>query len=377
MLPTGRTTAAPAEGQGVVVLSGRGLDPLLTLRHHRYPDGWSGRSVRRDSSRILLVLPSRGGIGFEVEGQAHTLRPGQSLRIPPGAAYRTRHARPHDACWTLAMSAPMAGAMGTPMATPMAASTSESMPAPALTAASTSESMAALTAATAPTALERAAVLLASAPGPLLRRTSREADAALGRLRVPRQPVHWLAEGLWEHTLATLVLLLAREHATALPIPLREPHPAVTRVIGWIEDHLEEPVDVARLTRISALSTSRFYDLFTTQVGTSPKDYVLRRKTELARDWLLADPAVTVTEVAHALSFSTSQHFATVFRRYQGTSPSGARRSPSGTHVRLREAQLDGSAGGEAEQRETPVRRPIRPGGSPSRTGFSVRTSGC
>ncbi|MFE5713274.1 helix-turn-helix domain-containing protein [Streptomyces sp. NPDC056501] len=227
------------------------------------------------------------------------------------------------------------------------------------------------------TALERAAVLLASAPGPLLRRTSREADAALGRLRVPRQPAHWLAEGLWEHTLATLVLLLAREHATALPIPLREPHPAVTRVIGWIEDHLEEPVDVARLTRISALSTSRFYDLFTTQVGTSPKDYVLQRKTEVARDWLLADPAVTVTEVAHALSFSTSQHFATVFRRYQGTSPSGARRSPSGTHVRLREAQLDGSAGGETEQRETPGHRPIRPGGTPSRTGFSVRTSGC
>ncbi|MFI9212558.1 helix-turn-helix domain-containing protein [Streptomyces sp. NPDC053253] len=342
MLPTGRTTAAPAEGQGVVVLSGRGLDPLLTIRHHRYPDGWSGRSVRRDSSRILLVLPSRGGIGFEVEGQAHTLRPGQSLRIPPGAAYRTRHARPHDACWTLAMAAPMGGQPLTPL-----------------------------------TALERAAVLLASAPGPLLRRTSREADSALGRLRVPRQPAHWLAEGLWEHTLATLVLLLAREHATALPVPPREPHPAVTRVIGWIEDHLEEPVDVARLTRISALSTSRFYDLFTTQVGTSPKDYVLRRKTEVARDWLLADPAVTVTEVAHALSFSTSQHFATVFRRYQGTSPSGVRRSPSGTHVRLREAQLDGPAGGETEQRERPVHRPIRPGGTPAYTGFSVRTSGC
>ncbi|MFB7588399.1 helix-turn-helix domain-containing protein [Streptomyces sp. NPDC056169] len=343
MLPTGRTTAAPAEGLGVVTLSGRGLDPLLTFRHHRYPDGWSARSVRRDSSRILLVLPSRGGIGCEVDGQSYSLRPGQSLRIPPGVAYRTRHARPHDACWTLAMGAPRG--------------------APAVTA------------------LERAAVLLASAPGPLLRRTSREADAALARLRVPRQPVHWLAEGLWEHTLATLVLLLAREHATAVPAPLRELHPAVARVIGWIEDHVEEAVDVARLTRISALSTSRFYDLFTSQVGTSPKDYVLRRKTEVARDWLLADPSVTVTQVAHALSFSTSQHFATVFRRYQGTSPSGVRRpaaaTPSGTYVRLREVQLGGPAGGETEQCETPVRRSIRPAGTPSRTGFSARPSGC
>ncbi|WP_220140205.1 AraC family transcriptional regulator [Kitasatospora acidiphila] len=37
---------------------------------------------------------------------------------------------------------------------------------------------------------------------------------------------------------------------------------------------------------------------------------------------------MSVTAVAHALGFSSSQRFATIFRRYQGVSPTGARTAP-------------------------------------------------
>jgi AraC-like DNA-binding protein len=37
-------------------------------------------------------------------------------------------------------------------------------------------------------------------------------------------------------------------------------------------------------------------------------------------------PACSITEIAYALGFSSSQHFATVFRKYYGTSPSRFRK---------------------------------------------------
>lgn len=41
---------------------------------------------------------------------------------------------------------------------------------------------------------------------------------------------------------------------------------------------------------------------------------------------LESDPSLTVTQVAHNLAFSSSQYFATVFRRYLGVSPGDFRK---------------------------------------------------
>lgn len=109
----------------------------------------------------------------------------------------------------------------------------------------------------------------------------------------------------------------------------RQPGPAhrdITRTPAWLDAHLAERVEATDLAAVSGLSTGHFYQAFRDVTGTSPKDCLLRRKTERARAWLASDPAVTVTEVAHALGFSSSQYFATVFRRYQHLPPSGCRR---------------------------------------------------
>jgi AraC-like DNA-binding protein len=52
-----------------------------------------------------------------------------------------------------------------------------------------------------------------------------------------------------------------------------------------------------------------------------PGEYLLRRKVRRAGE-LLAGGDVSVTEVAQALGFSSSQYFATVFRRYRHQRPS-------------------------------------------------------
>jgi AraC-like DNA-binding protein len=102
-------------------------------------------------------------------------------------------------------------------------------------------------------------------------------------------------------------------------------HRDISRTLSWIEEHLSDIADTAQLVVVSGLSSSRFYEAFKAVTGTSPKDYLMRRKTDYANKWLAEDPDVTITDVAHTLGFSSSQQFATVFRRYQGTTPTEAR----------------------------------------------------
>lgn len=60
--------------------------------------------------------------------------------------------------------------------------------------------------------------------------------------------------------------------------------------------------------------------LFREELGISAGEYFTRLRVARARDWLRATDA-SVTDVAMTLGFSSSQYFATVFRKYTGMSP--------------------------------------------------------
>ncbi len=60
-----------------------------------------------------------------------------------------------------------------------------------------------------------------------------------------------------------------------------------------------------------------------------PGEFILRCKVEHARR-LLAEEASPITEIAFRLGFSSSQYFATVFKRYTNMTPREARREAKG-----------------------------------------------
>ena len=95
--------------------------------------------------------------------------------------------------------------------------------------------------------------------------------------------------------------------------------PLMQRILSFIEQHLAEPIRVARLAQVARLSVSRCKTRFKREVGVPPAEYWLRQKIERAII-LLRDQSVT--EVAYALGFSSSQYFATVFKRYTLINPS-------------------------------------------------------
>jgi AraC-like DNA-binding protein len=95
--------------------------------------------------------------------------------------------------------------------------------------------------------------------------------------------------------------------------------PLMQRVLRYIESHLGDPVHVPDLAQVARLSESRFKARFKRELGVPPAEFWLRKKIEKAV-LLLRDQDVTA--VAYELGFSSSQYFATVFKRYTLLKPS-------------------------------------------------------
>ena len=81
-----------------------------------------------------------------------------------------------------------------------------------------------------------------------------------------------------------------------------------------------EPLDLDALAAEARLSKYHFLRLFRTTYGVTPTEYVSRRRIERAQD-LLRATNLTVTEVCHAVGFSSLGSFSSRFREVVGETP--------------------------------------------------------
>jgi AraC-like DNA-binding protein len=77
---------------------------------------------------------------------------------------------------------------------------------------------------------------------------------------------------------------------------------------------------LAELAAEAELSPSRFKSKFKAQIGIAPHEFILRCKMEAAKQMFL-ERRKTGTDTAMDLGFSSSQYFATVFRRFTRQTP--------------------------------------------------------
>jgi transcriptional regulator GlxA family with amidase domain len=85
--------------------------------------------------------------------------------------------------------------------------------------------------------------------------------------------------------------------------------------------HYAEPLDLDALAAVAGLSKFHFQRLFTLTYGVSPAAHLSRRRVERAQD-LLRVTNLTVTEVCHAVGFSSHGSFSRRFRELVGETPS-------------------------------------------------------
>jgi AraC-like DNA-binding protein len=85
--------------------------------------------------------------------------------------------------------------------------------------------------------------------------------------------------------------------------------------------HYTEPLDLDAMAAVAGLSKFHFQRLFKATYGRTPAAYLSERRVERAQD-LLRATNLTVTEVCHAVGFSSLGSFSSRFREIVGETPS-------------------------------------------------------
>jgi len=131
---------------------------------------------------------------------------------------------------------------------------------------------------------------------------------------------------LYIETIAQLIgVHLARAHSSRSrarqPAPPDGLTPArIRRLLDYIEQHLGEDLSLEAMAAEVNLSPIYLARAFRSTVGEPPHQYVVRRRVEHARR-LLAGTALSITEIALAVGFSSQSHLSNWFRRLVGVSP--------------------------------------------------------
>jgi transcriptional regulator GlxA family with amidase domain len=87
-----------------------------------------------------------------------------------------------------------------------------------------------------------------------------------------------------------------------------------------IDRDYAQPLDLEALARTAGISKYHFHRLFSATYDRTPAAYLSERRVERAQD-LLRSANLTVTEVCHAVGFSSLGSFSSRFRQIAGESP--------------------------------------------------------
>jgi AraC-like DNA-binding protein len=174
--------------------------------------------------------------------------------------------------------------------------------------------------------------------------TSKAITALL--LNAPRHA--WPSTGLFQTLITTLVAELSSprafhcprvvhltaqlilELATILGNPKHQGDSTDTDRFPWLIKELErrcaEPWTLNAMATLIGLKHTRFSELFHHYTGDSPLRYLNRIRVEKARH-MLRNEQRSITDIALDCGFSSSQHFARVFREFSGVTAQAYRQN--------------------------------------------------
>lgn len=129
------------------------------------------------------------------------------------------------------------------------------------------------------------------------------------------------------------------------------------KVLTHIDEHLDEPLELAELADVAHFSAYHFHRLFAAWAGETLGDYVRRRRVEVAALRLATQPRVSVLDAALSVGFGSGEAFSRAFRARFGSSPTAWRAvhrwSPADTESNPDQIALHGFTKNEPSPRDT------------------------
>lgn len=103
---------------------------------------------------------------------------------------------------------------------------------------------------------------------------------------------------------------------------LREYTRRMNRVLEHIDQHLDQPLELADLAQIAHFSPWHFHRLFTAWVGETLGDYLRRRRLACAAQQLASRPEASILQIALEVGFSSGEAFSRAFKQHFSVTPS-------------------------------------------------------
>ena len=130
-------------------------------------------------------------------------------------------------------------------------------------------------------------------------------------------------EFLVETKLRELIVFLSRKHSHVL-----EPKGAhflkLGELVVYMEQNLKEDLRFEQLAELANMSPTSLRRAFQHSFTCSPMGYLQKLRIQQAM-LLLADPDLSVTEIAHSVGYNDSSYFARVFKQEVGEPPKAYR----------------------------------------------------
>jgi len=98
------------------------------------------------------------------------------------------------------------------------------------------------------------------------------------------------------------------------------------RVLEYIDQRLDQSLQLTALAEVAHFSPFHFHRLFTAWMGETLGDYLRRRRVEVAAMRLVAQPRLSVLQAAMSVGFGSGEAFARAFKNRFGRSASAWRR---------------------------------------------------
>jgi transcriptional regulator GlxA family with amidase domain len=102
--------------------------------------------------------------------------------------------------------------------------------------------------------------------------------------------------------------------------PAMPPNGSLAPVMAWMIDHLVEPLTLESVAARAHMSSRTLARRFRAETGDSVQDWIALRRVELARG-LLEDSGMTISQIAYAAGFGSTESLRRHFREATGTNP--------------------------------------------------------